>query len=368
MQNTLSYFMGRDGFTWFMGVCEDRDDPKALGRIRVRCFGYHTDDLQKIPTQDLPWAHVIMPPTAQVGAFHNIKPGEWVFGFFRDPEYFQEPVILGIMPGIPATASDPSKGFSDPNSEDAPEPQDAKYKKIPDFGPYPSRPTFADTSRLSSGLLEAHPEIAERDLAFTEDVLIANDLPDDPNKWSEPKTTDASTRGLLATGTNPETGETREVKLRRGTEYPYNHVLETESGHIQEFDDTPFAERIYEKHRTGTFYEIDADGNKVTRIVGNSYEIVAGTEYVDVKGDVNLTVDSNCNTYIKGNWNIQVDGDKTEVVTGKVSETYKDTKTENVTGLVSETYQASQTTNITGTLDLDASTEVDIDAGVINLN
>ena len=51
-----------------------------------------------------------------------------------------------------------------------------------------------------------------------------------------------------------------------------------------------------------------------------------------------------------------------------VSETYKDTKTENVTGLVSETYKASQTTNITGTLDLDASTEVDIDVGVINLN
>ena len=67
---------------------------------------------------------------------------------------------------------------------------------------------------------------------------------------------------------------------------------------------------------------------------------------------MNLTVDSNCNTYIKGNWNIQVDGDKTEVVTGKVSETYK----------------SNQTTNITGTLDLDASSEVDIDAGVINLN
>ena len=87
--NMLSYFMGRDGFQWFIGVCEDRDDPKALGRIRVRCFGYHTDDLTKIPTQDLPWALVVMPPTAQVGAFNNIKPGTWVFGFFRDPDYMQ---------------------------------------------------------------------------------------------------------------------------------------------------------------------------------------------------------------------------------------------------------------------------------------
>jgi hypothetical protein len=259
---------------------------------------------------------------------------------------------MGVMPGIPSTASDPTKGFNDPNSPDAPDTQDTKYKKKPDFGPYPSRVGKADTSRLTSGLLDAHPEIAERDLAYTKEVPIANDLPDDPNKWDELRTTDPSVFGLLADGTNPETGETRTPKLRRDTEYPYNHVLETESGHIKEYDDTPYAERIYEKHTAGTFYEIDADGNKVTRIVGNNYEIVAGTEYVNVKGDVNLTIDSNCNTYIKGNWNIQVDGDKTEVVTGKVSETYK----------------ANQTTNITGTLDLDASTEVDIDAGVINLN
>ena len=366
--NMLSYFMGRDGFTWFVGVCEDRDDPKALGRIRARSFGYHTEDLTKLPTQDLPWAHVMLPPTAQVGAFHNIRPGDWVFGFFRDPDTLQQPIIMGVLPGIPSTANDPTKGFSDPNSPDAPDTQDSKYKKEPDFGPYPTRVGAADTSRLTSGLLEAHPEIAERDLAYTKEVLIANDEPGDPNKWDEPRTIDESTRGLLATGTNPETGETRTPKLRRGTEYPYNHALETESGHIKEYDDTPFAERIYEKHRTGTFYEVDADGNKVTRVVGNNYEIIAGTEYVNVKGDVNLTIEANCNTLIKGDWNIQVDGNKTEVVTGKVSETYKDTKTENVTGLVSETYQANQTTNITGTLDLDASTEVDIDAGVINLN
>mgnify|MGYP005662870255 CR=1 FL=1 len=105
---------------------------------------------------------------------------------------------------------------------------------------------------------------------------------------------------------------------------------------------------------------MDADGNKVTRIVGNNYQIVAGAEYVNVKGDVNLTIDSNCKTYIKGNWDIQVDGNVNEVIKG--------TLTQDVTGAVSETYKANQTTNITGTLDLDASSEVDIDAGVINLN
>ena len=41
----LSNFMGRDGFHWFIGVVEDRDDPARLGRARVRCLGYHTDDI-----------------------------------------------------------------------------------------------------------------------------------------------------------------------------------------------------------------------------------------------------------------------------------------------------------------------------------
>ena len=27
----------------FMGVVEDRDDPLKLGRLKVRCYGIHTD-------------------------------------------------------------------------------------------------------------------------------------------------------------------------------------------------------------------------------------------------------------------------------------------------------------------------------------
>ena len=47
-----NYFMGQDGFTWFIGVVEDRNDPKKAGRVRVRCLGYHNADTQKIPIED----------------------------------------------------------------------------------------------------------------------------------------------------------------------------------------------------------------------------------------------------------------------------------------------------------------------------
>ena len=63
--------------------------------------------------------------------------------------------------------------------------------------------------------------------------------------WKEPKTTDDSIRGADAEGRNPETKEDRVAPYkRRNTEYPYNRTYETESGHIVEFDDTPFAENV----------------------------------------------------------------------------------------------------------------------------
>ena len=28
-------FLGKDGFIWFVGVVEDRDDPELLGRVQI---------------------------------------------------------------------------------------------------------------------------------------------------------------------------------------------------------------------------------------------------------------------------------------------------------------------------------------------
>ena len=86
MQEVYKHFMGEDGFVWFTGVVEDRNDPSSLGRVRVRCVGFHTDDLNDIPTADLPWAHVMHPVTdpSMQGLGHTIfsrrgKLGVWFF-------------------------------------------------------------------------------------------------------------------------------------------------------------------------------------------------------------------------------------------------------------------------------------------------
>ena len=79
------------------------------------------------------------------------------------------------------------------------------------------------------------------------------------------------------------------------TEYPYNKVLFTESGHLQEFDDTPGAERINLEHRTGTFQEMHPDGSMVTKVIKDNYEIVFGNDNIYVRGTLNIVVDKDVN-------------------------------------------------------------------------
>lgn len=109
---------------WYVGVVEDTNDPQGQGRVRVRCLGYHTPDRNKLPTQDLPLATVILPTTsasvAGIGlSSTGLIPNTWVFGFFRDGVELQDPVILGTIAsasgydlGYDVTAN---MGFGDPH-------------------------------------------------------------------------------------------------------------------------------------------------------------------------------------------------------------------------------------------------------------
>lgn len=91
-----------------------------------------------------------------------------------------------------------------------------------------------------------------------------------------------------------------------GAKYPFNKVFETESGHVQEFDDTPGQERIHTYHRSGTFTEIDTNGTQVNYIVGDNFVLMEKNGCVHVAGECNITVDGNTNIYARTDANIQV--------------------------------------------------------------
>lgn len=106
--------------------------------------------------------------------------------------------------------------------------------------------------------------------------------------------------------------------------YPYNHVRETESGHLFEADDTPGAERIKESHRSGTYYEVFPDGTKVEKIVRDNFTVIVGHDKVNIQGSAIVTVEGDCNFYTKGNFTHQVDGDYNLLVKGKYTEQIAD--------------------------------------------
>ena len=352
-------------FTWWTGVVEDRIDPLKLGRCRVRILGYHTDkkDVDHIPTNTLPWATPMQPITSAAMNGIGTTPmgpveGTWGFGFFRDGKNAQDPVMMGTIGGIPEDPVDPSLGFNDP---------EGKYPRV-------KAETGAqgygepDTNRLALGLgkMTLGTKNGENHLSLQEKratrqrnvpVAIAGDMseasggktiPNDPAtpelykeaNWFEPNpryggATESDTKYYTETGVyDKETGDITPADGVIASLYPHNHVRESESGHIEEWDDTPTAERLHRYHKTGTFEEIQPDGTKVTKVVKDEYEITLGLKNVWIKGTVNVTigahdVPSDCRLMyygdlvqeVYGNYHLHVHKDmRTKILGNQVTE------------------------------------------------
>ena len=274
-------FMGLGGFLWFFGVVEDRQDPLKVGRLRVRIVGVHTQDKQALPTTDLPWALCVLPITASgisgIGqSATGLLEGSWVFGFFRDGNFRQEPLILGSLPGRPTELADNRKGFYDPN-EIYP-----KYKDEPDVN------RLAVNSKDSEGN-EINPSLA---LTIRRATRITGIPTADFNFIT-------TASGDLILGSDGDTWNQPEIPYN--ATYPYNHVYETESGHIQEFDDTPNAERIHIRHRSGTSTEIHPDGTITNITKGDHYTLIDGNQQAYVQENHDLTINGRYKLYINKN-------------------------------------------------------------------
>ena len=280
----METFFGKQGFVWWQGVVEDIGDPLKLGRCRVRIFGFHVPDKNKIKTEDLPWAYPVQPITSAAlcgigDSPTGLLPGSHVFGFFRDGDDSQQPVMLGSIPGIPQTPSNPNEGFGDPSG----------------ILPFET-------------LKHGHSQVGEQDVSR----LARNENVNDTAIGK--KAQDTYYQGVPTA--NSSGGNWNEPPSPYFAIYPFNHVKETLSGHIQEFDDTPGAERIHTYHKSGTFNEVHPEGTEVHKVVSNKYELIAGDEYVHVRGNVNLIVggkgegeqDSNITILVRGNAGLQVDG------------------------------------------------------------
>ena len=375
-----STFFGKDGFIWWKGVVEDRQDPLFLGRAKVRIFGWHTSDKQQMPTQDLPWAV----PSLPIDNGRNVvglKEGDWCWGFFLDGQDAQRPVIVGSIPGIDTNKSDPSMGFNDPTSDESlapgvvPRPPEmvppnlgelgdvgggqgngGRFKNTESapgsnlaFGEIMSKFSFETTKfdinkdgtyneEDAQTIIQINKNNNEffSGYSYTQASFPISRYPLE-NRLNEPmssrlarnekieETIVGAKNGTLGTGEGAgyaaQDGAAEspampfmEPPSPYAAKYPYNHVYESESGHVLEADDTPGAERLHLYHRAGSFTEFHPNGTVVNRVVKMQYNFVYDDFFlasgksinIDAKDAMRFKSGKDMNRQVGGNMNAEV--------------------------------------------------------------
>ena len=315
-------FPGINGFVWWTGIVEGRRDPLKLGRIQVRCFGWHTEyrkDDKKgeagsygtIDCEDLLWAQ----PILSANWYQNTqvpKEGEMVIGFFIDGEDAQHPFYLGVIPSIPS-----KKFFEDKLSW-----QDKK-------------PKDKNSAFVDPGNSYKEAKVDERPISLYAIDPITNEV--GPTLYPAREDLDKPTTSRLSRNEDLENtpiimSSARENGLEYGdVQYPYNSSLSSESGHYFDIDDTPNGERIMLLHRSGSFLEFSANGHVRIFATNNLILMANNTVYVeackeDIKSTAKIGVYETANT-----------GNITEsAISGSIAESAKSNITESAGGNISE--------------------------------
>lgn len=342
MKNVVKGTFQVPNFFWWIGVVESRMDGEELGRYKVRIIGYHTADKTLLPTKDLPWAVCIQPTTSAgaygIGETPNLIEGSSVIGFFADGDDGQQPIIFGSFAGLSLhpgqtqglSGDDKNLGYNDP------------YGRFPNrrpaFGMHSAYEPESDISMLARGSrAEDHEVMINKrktrlefvPRAILQPMISVEDNDQYPYDRVDP-TDDEKENGFAPGHLTPywhepfprygvpksEVDYTNTDRKSKRSQYPYNHVKETESGHVFEVDDTPENERIHTRHRSGTFEEIQADGTKITKIVKDNYEIVAGNDKVFIRGDADVTVEGTTRLYVMGDCIQEIEGNQYTTIKG----------------------------------------------------
>lgn len=314
-------FMFAQHFHWFIGVIEDVNDPEQRGRYRVRCFGYHTERIDFIPSTALPWAHVMMPITsaAQSGVGESatgLLRGSWVVGFFRDGATAQDPIILGSLPSKTSKV-DYAFGFCDPTKQypyaDKIDDQDIPEEAISKDDKY--RESFSYIKK------EEHRELTPVQIAFMDEWELES--VDEIIRVEYPKNHVKAWERRIPIVTNPAADIDGSGILEKTPE-----LFEGSDGkepdkemHVQEFDVTPGWERISTMHCSGTYKEWTPRGDEHVVIVGDEKHIVVKNQHINIKGNCTITVEGNLHTLVEGDQYTHIKGNRIELIEGTFSQT-----------------------------------------------
>ena len=320
MGNISDKFTYGDNVSWWIGIVEKRlDDPRQIGVCKVRLFGHHTGSTSAMPTDDLPDAY---PAESLQGTFFSTpKEGDTVMGVFGDDKKQTLFMLFKLPASTQAAVMIPDgEGYKDARSDE--ELASSPRQSVDRYSYDPKHGIVVDEM---ASALRYPPYGPASSLPFLARTL-GNSLP---------VTLDPKLRRSYATATKflTATGETwSERPTDHAAVYPFNHVYQSESLHIMEFDDSPGAERVHLRHRLGSGIEFFPDGAKVEKIVKDRYTVILGDDRVGIVGAAHVHVMGDATMYVEGDFTQHVNGDYMLSVDGSYKRLVKGDETKNTQG------------------------------------
>jgi len=130
------------------------------------------------------------------------------------------------------------------------------------------------------------------------------------------------------------------------SQYPLNQVIQTESGHIIEYNDSPTSPRILIMHAEGTGIDMRPDGSIIVNAAGGGLvQVSSGGHKLIVKGDGQMSYSGNLTLDVAGDFNVNVGGsynvqakDETKSIMGASRDIYFGNKYSTVKGNRRDTY------------------------------
>lgn len=324
------------------GVVEDNKDPLKQSRVRVRIFGQctkdneftqKTDTFSTVKSSELPWLEVIGDTSfgliGGVGLSSTLKQGTWVYlvGNHDDPNKM---LVIGVITGI---------------SKLRPKYKDGEgFNDVDGIFPFDSRTDETDNNRLSTGenLDSEHYDV---------NTSVHNNKNTIHKKINDTLDSVTAVDGVSGASVS----QTEPLSTNNLTEYPHCSVLETESGHVIEYDDTKNNERIRLYHTSGSYFEMKPDGSIVQKSV-------SGTNHFIAVGDIQEHVALGVKRYIEQNLE--------EIIQMSVKRNIKENLREHINGNLDLTVDGNLTWNIGGNVMINAAnvaTSGDVTANGVSL-
>lgn len=334
----------------YRGVVEDNNDPEKIGRVKVRIYSLHTennensDGFEQVGTENIPWAEVLGSTSfglvGGVGTTSILKQGTWVWVILENEDP-NKPIVIGVIKGINSQSSKGvyagGIGFTDPD----------------EIYPFESRSQESDLNRLARNEKLDEKYYEEPCPILGLDTTIHQKINDTLDEHE----------GITDDKSGADVSQKEPPSTSENSVYPNNQVIETQSGHVIELDDSEGNERIRLFHRTGSYIEIKPDGTFVQKSVNEdsaSTYIHMSSINEHVAKSVKTYIEENMDEIIKGYVHRHIQGELKEHITGNILMESDANVVWNVGG--------NFTLNVSGKIDIDAGPEIDMDAGVINLN